>query len=73
MVNSLIGVSSYSYGRSGYPKLYGKDSLFSPSYFVYSVGGATFEVRRCYIKAQDKRLCHRYDHKHLINNSPLQK
>jgi putative transposase len=43
MVNSLKGVSSRRYGQAGYPKPYGKDALWSPSYFVSSVGGATLE------------------------------
>ncbi|NCS39689.1 MAG: hypothetical protein GPJ20_12385, partial [Microcystis aeruginosa BS13-10] len=35
-------------------KPYGKDALWSPSYFVSSVGGATLEVLKCYIKDQEK-------------------
>ena len=54
MVNSLKGVSSRRYGQAGYPKPYGKDALWSPSYFVSSVGGATLEVLKCYIKDQEK-------------------
>ncbi|NCS06958.1 MAG: IS200/IS605 family transposase, partial [Microcystis aeruginosa G13-07] len=40
------------YGQAGYPKPYGKDALWSPSYFVSSVGGATLEVLKCYSKDQ---------------------
>jgi putative transposase len=54
MVNSLKGVSSRRYGQAGYPKPYGKDALWSPSYFVSSLGGATLEVLKCYIKDQEK-------------------
>ncbi|WP_147072890.1 IS200/IS605 family transposase [Microcystis aeruginosa] len=54
MVNSLKGVSSRRYGQAGYPKPYGKDALWSPSYFVSSVGGAPLEVLKCYIKNQEK-------------------
>jgi putative transposase len=49
MVNSLKGVSSRRYGQAGYPKPYGKDALWSPSYFVSSVGGAPLEVLKSYI------------------------
>ena len=44
IVNALKGVSSRRYGQAGYPKPYGKDALWSPSYFVSSVGGAPIEV-----------------------------
>lgn len=37
IVNALKGVSSLRYGQAGYPKPYGKDTLWSPSYFVSSV------------------------------------
>ncbi len=40
IVNALKGVSSRRYGQAGYPKPYGKDALWSPSYFASSVGGA---------------------------------
>ncbi len=50
IVNALKGVSSRRYGQAGYPKPYGKDALWSPSYFVSSVGGAPFEVLKQYIK-----------------------
>lgn len=52
MVNSLKGVSSRRYGQAGYPKPYGKDALWSPSYFVSSVGGGPLEVLKEYIKNQ---------------------
>jgi putative transposase len=54
MVNSLKGVSSRRHGQAGYPKPYGKDALWSPSYFVSSVGGAPLEVLKSYIKDQEK-------------------
>jgi putative transposase len=54
IVNSLKGVSSRRYGQAGYPKPYGKDALWSPSYFVSSVGGAPLEVLKKYIQDQEK-------------------
>ncbi|NMG20007.1 IS200/IS605 family transposase [Brasilonema bromeliae] len=54
IVNSLKGVSSRRYGQGGYPKPYGKDALWSPSYFVSSVGGAPLEVLKRYILDQQK-------------------
>ena len=54
IVNSLKGVSSRLYGRAGFEKPYGKDALWSPSYFVSSVGGAPLEVLKEYIKNQEK-------------------
>ncbi|MDJ1168386.1 IS200/IS605 family transposase [Roseofilum sp. BLCC_M154] len=54
MVNTLKGVSSRRYGQAGYPKPYGKDALWSPSYFVSSVGGAPIEVLKQYIREQEK-------------------
>ena len=54
MVNSLKGVSSRRYGQAGLPKPYGKSALWSPSYFVSSVGGAPLEVLKSYIKNQEK-------------------
>jgi putative transposase len=54
IVNALKGVSSRRYGQAGYPKPYGKDALWSPSYFVSSVGGAPIEVLKQYIKNQEK-------------------
>ncbi|MDV2999098.1 MAG: hypothetical protein N5P05_000704 [Chroococcopsis gigantea SAG 12.99] len=54
MVNSLKGVSSRRYGQAGYSKPYGKDALWSPSYFVSSVGGAPLEILKAYIQNQRK-------------------
>jgi putative transposase len=54
MVNSLKGVSSRRYGQAGFPKPYGKESLWSPSYFVSSIEGAPLEVLKSYIKNQEK-------------------
>jgi len=53
-VNSLKGVSSRRYGQLGFPKPYGKPALWSPSYFVSSVGGAPIEVLKAYIQNQEK-------------------
>ncbi|BAZ10982.1 transposase [Calothrix sp. NIES-4071] len=54
IVNSLKGVSSRMYGKAGFEKPYGKDALWSPSYFVSSVGGAPIEVLKKYIQNQEK-------------------
>jgi len=54
MVNALKGVSSRRYGQAGHPKPYGKEALWSPSYFVSSVGGAPLDVLKTYIKNQEK-------------------
>jgi putative transposase len=54
IVNALKGVSSRRYGQAGHPKPYGKDALWSPSYFVSSVGGAPLEVLKQYIQNQEK-------------------
>ena len=54
MVNALKGVSSRRYGQAGHSKPYGKDALWSPSYFVSSVGGAPLEVLKRYIQEQEK-------------------
>jgi putative transposase len=54
IVNALKGVSSRRYGQAGYKKPYGKDALWSPSYFVSSVGGAPLEVLKRYIQNQEK-------------------
>ena len=54
MVNSLKGVSSRRYGQAGFPKPYGKESLWSPSYFVSSIEGAPLEVWKSYIKNPEK-------------------
>jgi len=55
MVNSLKGVSSRMYGKAGFEKPYGLDALWSPSYFVSSVGGAPIEVIKKYIEDQETR------------------
>jgi putative transposase len=52
IVNALKGVSSRRYGQAGYPKPYGKDALWSPSYFVSSIGGAPLDVLKQYIQNQ---------------------
>lgn len=54
MLNALKGVSSRRYGQAGLPKPYGKDALWSPSYFASSVGGAPIEVLKQYIANQEK-------------------
>lgn len=53
MVNSLKGVSSRRYGQAGYKKPH-PESLWSPSYFAVSVGGAPIEVLIQYIKEQSR-------------------
>lgn len=54
IVNALKGVSSRRYGQAGYAKPYGKDALWTPSYYVSSIGGAPLEVLKRYIKEQEK-------------------
>ena len=54
IVNALKGVSSRRYGQAGYPKPYSKNALWSPSYFVSSVGGAPLEILKRYIQTQEK-------------------
>lgn len=54
LVNALKGVSSRRYGQAGYKKPYGKDALWSPSYFVSSVGGVPLEVLKRYLQSQEK-------------------
>jgi putative transposase len=54
IVNALKGVSSRRYAQGGHPKPYGKEALSSPSYFASSVGGASLEVLKEYIKNQEK-------------------
>lgn len=51
IVNALKGVSSRRYGQAGFSKP-SKTSLWSPSYFAISVGGAPIEVLIQYIKDQ---------------------
>jgi putative transposase len=50
IVNALKGVSSRRYGQAGYPKPDEKQALWSPSYFVSSIGGAPLEVLKKYIQ-----------------------
>lgn len=54
LVNAFKGVSSRRYGKAGLPKPYGKKALWSPSYFVSSVGGAPLELLKQYIQNQEK-------------------
>ncbi|AFZ12749.1 transposase IS200-family protein [Crinalium epipsammum PCC 9333] len=54
IVNAVKGVSSRRYGQAGFEKPYGKDALWSPSYFVSSVGGAPLEILKSYIQNQEK-------------------
>lgn len=54
IVNSLKGVSSRRFGVAGHKKPFGKQALWSPSYFASSVGGAPIEVLKAYIQNQDK-------------------
>jgi putative transposase len=54
IVNAVKGVSSRRYGQAGFEKPYGKDALWSPSYFVSSVGGASLEILKSYIQNQKK-------------------
>ncbi|MDH6058931.1 transposase, partial [Chrysosporum bergii ANA360D] len=42
------------YGQGGFPKPYGEQALWSPSYFLYSVGGAPLEVLKKYIQNLEK-------------------
>lgn len=55
LVNSLKGVSSRLLRKQGYPaikKAFWGGSLWSPSYFAGSCGGAPLEVIRQYIQQQ---------------------
>lgn len=54
IVNAVKGVSSRRYGQGGYPKPKGGKSLWSPSYFALSVGGAPLEVLQDYINSQSR-------------------
>jgi len=54
IVNALKGVSSRRYGQAGYKKPFGKDALWSPSYYSSSVDGAPIEVLKRYIQNQEK-------------------
>ncbi len=52
---SVPGVSSRRYGQAGYKKPH-EEALWSPSYFAISVGEATLEVLKQYIRNQEKPL-----------------
>lgn len=52
-INALKGVSSRRYGQARFKKPH-KQSLWSPSYFAISVGGAPLSVLKEYIKNQEK-------------------
>ncbi|MDB9423622.1 transposase [Microcystis aeruginosa CS-564/01] len=54
MLNSLKAVASRRYKQAAYSKSDGKDALWSPSYFVSSVGGVPLAVLKCYIRDQEK-------------------
>ncbi len=53
LAKNLKGVSSRAYGKAGHPKPSAK-TLWSPSYFATSVGGAPLEVVKHYIEQQAK-------------------
>ena len=57
LVNSLKGVSSRLLRQKKYPSiqksLWG-DTLWSPSYFAGSCGGAPLKINKKYIQAQDR-------------------
>lgn len=53
IVNSLKGASSRRYRSAGYP-CPSEKSLWSPSYFATSVGGAPLEVIKRYIEQQNR-------------------
>ncbi|BAC07952.1 IS200/IS605-like element ISTel2 family transposase [Thermosynechococcus vestitus] len=53
IVNALKGVSSRRYGKAALPKPH-EESLWSPSYFAASVGGAPLEVLKEYMRNQKK-------------------
>lgn len=54
IVNALKGVSSRRYGQAGLSKPFGREALWSPSYYVSTVGGAPLEVLKRYIQSQEK-------------------
>ena len=58
LVNSLKGASSYVLRRRlpRIAKCYSKNSLWSPSYFAASCGGAPLEAIKRYIQQQAKPL-----------------
>jgi putative transposase len=51
LAKHLKGVSSRAYSKAGYPKP-SPTTLWSPSYFAASVGGAPLEVVKKYIEQQ---------------------
>jgi putative transposase len=53
IVNHLKGVSSRMYKKEGYKSPH-QTHLWSPSYFVSSVGGAPLDVLKQYVEAQKK-------------------
>jgi putative transposase len=57
IVNHLKGASSRIYRSSGF-KCPSESALWSPSYFVMSVGGAPIEVLRQYIESQARPEAH---------------
>lgn len=57
LVNHLKGASSRNYRSAGF-KCPSDKALWSPSYFVMSVGGAPIEVLRQYIEAQARPEAH---------------
>lgn len=54
LVNYFKGVSSRRYGQAGFKKPYGKEALWSSSYFVSSVEGTPIEILKAYIRNQDR-------------------
>lgn len=54
IVNSLKGVSSRKYGLANLQKPKNRKSLWAPSYFTSSVGGASLETLKSYIQNQQK-------------------
>ena len=57
IANAVKGVSSRRYGQAGYKKPH-PESLWSPSYFAVSVGGAPIEVLKKYIQDQSRPPLH---------------
>lgn len=53
IVNTLKGVSSRAYGKLGFHKPKA-ETLWSPSYFACSCGGAPLEIVQQYIQQQKK-------------------
>jgi putative transposase len=57
LVNHLKGASSRNYRSAGF-RCPSEKALWSPSYFVMSVGGAPIEVLRQYIESQARPEAH---------------